>query len=345
MATPTATSTPSVSARPSAPASVVVSQPPTVNGDAESSKDAGAEAAATFASGMAEHIFNNGFCHQQWADIQVVFFSGSLKLHRLILARSPYLAHLMSNSMPGSTIQLSFTDENITEEAAYIAIQHLYHPSTHIVTPENARSVLAAAYLFGGMPELVQHAYSVASESISASNVVDYVHWLDAGSRRPAANGFAFGSVGAPAPAPPSGVWADPATAPYGEWSARLRSDVLTFLIRTLPAQLHASGGEGTLATDARLLAAYAPLPFDLFKHCVEAPELPIPFMQDRFSFAKRAIAQRKKSATTAAARGPPQAQYEETVVLALKSEGDGMAVHITRKPKRGRAALWKVEG
>lgn len=213
------------------------------------------------------------------------------------------------------------------------------------MTPENARSVLASAYLFGGMPELVQHAYSVASESISATNVIDYVHWLDAGSRRPAANGFAFGSVGAPAPAPSSGVWADPATAPYGEWSARLRSDVLTFLIRTLPAQLHASGGEGSLATDARLLAAYVPLPFDLFKHCVEAPELPIPFMQDRFSFAKRAIAQRKKANAAAATRGPPQAQYEETVVLALKSEGDGMAVHITRKPKRGRAALWKVEG
>lgn len=34
----------------------------------------------------------------------------------VILARSPYLAHLIMSLPPGSTMQLAFTDENITEE-------------------------------------------------------------------------------------------------------------------------------------------------------------------------------------------------------------------------------------
>jgi hypothetical protein len=40
------------------------------------------EAKTSFASGLQEYIFNSGFCGQQYADIQVVFFNTSLKLHR-----------------------------------------------------------------------------------------------------------------------------------------------------------------------------------------------------------------------------------------------------------------------
>lgn len=37
----------------------------------------------------------------------------------MILARSPYLAHLIMSLMPGSTLQLAFTDGNITEEVGF----------------------------------------------------------------------------------------------------------------------------------------------------------------------------------------------------------------------------------
>lgn len=199
--------------------------------------------------------------------------------------------------------------------------------------------MLATAYLFGAMPDLEERAYACITESISSTNVADMVQWL--GARIPS-NGFSFGAVQMPASS--SSTWGA-APALYGEWSVRLREDVVDFLLRALPAQLSAGEGTQPLQNDPRLMAAYVPLPYELFKQCIESPDLPIPFMQDRFAFAKRAIAQRKKLAQARAAGNPPSAQMEESVVLALKDDGDGMAVHVTRKPKRSRAALWKVEG
>lgn len=38
--------------------------------------------ATAFAVDLSGYVFNNGFCHQEWADVQVSFFSTSLKLHR-----------------------------------------------------------------------------------------------------------------------------------------------------------------------------------------------------------------------------------------------------------------------
>lgn len=262
-------------------------------------------------------------------------------------------------------------------QAVYIALQHLYSkslstplqipflgnltadPAHAHVNPANARAVLAASYLFGGMPELLEHAYSETSSALSSANVGEYVRWLgprilslspSSGPTAPvngngSGNGFSFGT--ATPIGPGSGAMSRASSYPesdgagdaYGEYSARLRADVLNFLLRTLPEQIRTTA-DGSLATDPRLMAAYVPLPFELFKQCVESPDLPISFMQDRFAFAKRAIAARKKSA--ASQQGPPM---EESVVLALKDDGDGMAVHITRKPKRSRAALWKVEG
>lgn len=178
-------------------------------------------------------------------------------------------------------------------------------PANDLVTASNARAVLATAYLFGS-PALVQRAYAVCSSSLSADNVAQYVNWLD--QRIPnSANGF---------------------SADYGEYSQRLRSDIINFLIRTLPNSV----GSNRQA----LVDAYAALPYELFKSCVESPDLPIEAMQERFQFAKKVVAARKKGA---AASG-----MEESVVLAVKDDGDGMGVHVTRKPKRARQ-LWKVEG
>lgn len=178
-------------------------------------------------------------------------------------------------------------------------------PANDLVTASNARAVLATAYLFGS-PALVQRAYAVCSSSLSADNVVQYVNWLD--QRIPhTANGFA---------------------ADYGEYSSRLRSDIVNFLIRTLPGNV----GPKSQA----LVDVYAALPYELFKSCVESPDFPIEAMQERFAFAKKVVAARKKGATASG--------MEESVVLAVKDDGDGMGVHVTRKPKRARQ-LWKVEG
>lgn len=108
-------------------------------------------------------------------------------------------------------------------------------------------------------------------------------------------------------------------------------TDRQEYLLRVLPDSI---SSEGPLSSNPTLLSIYSQLPYELFKQIIESPLLPITPTQSRFMFAKKAISLRKKGA---AASG-----MEESVVLAIGSEQG--AVHITRKPKRARTALWKVE-
>lgn len=96
------------------------------------------------------------------------------------------------------------------------------------------------------------------------------------------------------------------------------------FLVTSLPNQ----------ADEGQLVSIYSQLPFDLFKTCVESTQLPMESTQKRFAFAKKVIASRKKAAAAA--------QMEEAAVLAM--QGNGMAVVVTRKAKKGRS-FFKVEG
>ncbi|KAK4684725.1 hypothetical protein P7C73_g5441, partial [Tremellales sp. Uapishka_1] len=276
------------------------------NDQAESSQMAGINESP--AQDLKEYIFAVGFHQQQWTDIHLTFFGGAINLHRIILSRSPYLAHLMRDVAPGSVKHLNFTDVNVSEEAVYICLQHLYNPSQHLVNPANSRSVLATSYLFfsGSYDSaLSQYAYTICRDSLSENNVVDYIRWLSA---TDLPEGFE--------------------RADYGEFSGKLQSDTREYLVQTLPS---------SQIPPAQLIQLYARLPFDLFKSSTESPDFPIHSMQERFAFAKKVVAQRKKLSGVA---GP--GQMEESVVLAVG--GEGMEVHITRKQKR-RTALWKVEG
>lgn len=61
-----------------------------------------------FASGLANYVFNTGFCGQQWADVQLLFFNTSVKLHRRECAALGFeghpadLSHPRPFSVPGS---------------------------------------------------------------------------------------------------------------------------------------------------------------------------------------------------------------------------------------------------
>ncbi|WVQ94718.1 hypothetical protein IAU59_001798 [Kwoniella sp. CBS 9459] len=290
---------------------------------------------------LASWTFNVGYLHQEWADVHFTFFNSGLKAHRLIIARSPYLARLMTNVAPGSVIHLAFQDENITEEAVHIALQHLYNPSHHLINVHNARSVLSTSYLFGGMPELTHHAYTVIRSSLETANVSEYIQWLNAGSGTDDAG---FKKINGGVTESWNGGFGSSSEGRYGEWTGRLKQDVLDYLLRALPNQIVSENSP--ITTDPRLFSVYSKLPYELFKALIENPELPIQSMQDRFAFAKRVIAQRKKvaaSTTAATANGNNGPPMEESVVLAFKG-GEGMEVHVTRKPKKSRA-LWKVEG
>lgn len=61
--------------------------------------------------------------------------------------------------------------------------------------------------------------------------------------------------------------------------------------------------------------------------------------MQDRFSFAKKVLAARKKLASSSGS-GPPG--LEETVALGFKDGASG--VEVNRRVKKGRQ-FYKVEG
>ena len=96
------------------------------------------------------------------------------------------------------------------------------------------------------------------------------------------------------------------------------------------------------ITADPLLLSIYSQLPFPLLKKCLESPDLPFNSMKDRFAFAKRVIGHRK-SLNKAAQTPNGMVPMDEAAVLAFAGAGE-MQVHVTRKPKRGKTQLWKVE-
>nr|XP_019004712.1 uncharacterized protein I203_02835 [Kwoniella mangroviensis CBS 8507]OCF68173.1 hypothetical protein I203_02835 [Kwoniella mangroviensis CBS 8507] len=278
-------------------------------------------------------IFNVGYLHQDWADVHLTFFQSGLKAHRIVLARSPYLAHLMRNVAPGSTIHLNFADENINQESVHIALQHLYNPSHNLINPTNARSILATSHLFGGVPELVHHSYELIKSSISPQNIIDLIQWVSqSGDIRSSssANGYAKSGSGNISS---DDNWLE-GESRCGEWTNRLKDDIVNYLLHQLPSSYPPS----SMTTQPEITSIFSQLPYELFKLILENKQFPFGSMQERFSYTKKIISSRKKYLPS----GP--GGMEESVVLAFKGSDQGMEIHISRKPKKSRH-LWKVEG
>ncbi|EJD52895.1 hypothetical protein AURDEDRAFT_180507 [Auricularia subglabra TFB-10046 SS5] len=279
---------------------------------------------------IVNHLYQAGFRSGNYSDITLQVPWRQYALHQLIISRSPYLAHVMSTSPSSKTIVIPLEQEpHISAESFDIALSYLYSPaSLEAVHPHNARAVLAAACLLGGMDELSNYAYRLCLQSISVDTIMDWLDFLDSLPAADAQNG------------------PDPQTV-FGPYAKQLREDVLNFLTVSLPLSLNAfTPGElspvspsANAAADSSgqetLLHVYCRLPFDLFKRALESPQFPVYGNHGRFKFAKRAIELRKQ-------RGFTKDNEEETVVLAFGAgDGGGHAVHITRKLKK--KPLWKV--
>lgn len=229
--------------------------------------------------------------------------------------------------------------------------------SLNSLRPENARAVLAAGCLLGGMEDLCGYAYELCRQSISIENIGEWLEFVEA---------IPAPSDGSSTPIEPHQIQAQPSrTAVFGPYAQRLRDDVFHFLVVRLPSILNVNGlstpatpqADASTPADAgrdTLLQIYARVPFDLFKAAVEAPTFQIGMShrtllsklhchsssitgsdQTRFKFAKDAIELRKKGI----ARG---LGAEETVVLAFGGTNfGGSAVHVTRKLRK--RPLWKV--
>ena len=177
-------------------------------------------------------------------------------------------------------------------QAFAIALGYLYaSTSINLVTPTNARSVLATACLLGGMEDLCTHAYELCKTTMTLENIQNWLEFLSTipfpsapSSPRSASplqtpiengvhqtqalqNGYSQWSgfpQQPPSPPPPSAI--------FGPYAERLRSEVFHFLVATLPDQLTATGSNPSEV----LVNVYSHLPFDYFKAAVESPDFPI---------------------------------------------------------------------
>ncbi|QRW27307.1 hypothetical protein RhiXN_01902 [Rhizoctonia solani] len=285
---------------------------------------------------ISAHIYHTGFQLGQYADVSLHVHNRQYRLHALILSRSPYLAHMLATSQ-NNVIYVPLEGEpHITEEASRqdsrclgaiaVALGYLYSPyQVGLVNPSNARSVVAAACLLGGMPELADLAFECCRASISASTIVDWVKFVE--------------SIPLPpTPAPTSDAtptnYPQGQTSVFGPYLTQFRDLVYGYLIVTLPNVLHAFAAPEEGNGWDELLGIYTQLPFDTLKQAIESPAFPAGTDQVRFRFAKAVVAQRKQANPSG---------VEETVVLAFGGSQSGSAVHITRKSKKKQ--LWKVGG
>ncbi|KAJ3757174.1 hypothetical protein F5880DRAFT_1480275, partial [Lentinula raphanica] len=278
-----------------------------------------------------DYLYNYGFQRGEYADTVLHVHQNIYRLHAIILSRSPFLVQLLSTSPQGQvgvlrTIYVPVEREpEVTQEGFAIALGYLYSSfSLRLIQPENARAVLAAGCMLGGMDELCEYAYSICKSSISVDTIGPWLEFVDA---------IPPPSSGAETPGPELS-----SIRIFGPYVQKLRDDVFHFLVVTLPniLELHATS-ETTPTTPGNgreiLLQVFSRVPFDMFKAAIESPNFQIGSDQARFKFAKEAIEARKHGI----ARG-----LEETVVLAFGGGNFGTsAVHVTRKMRK--RPLWKV--
>ncbi|KAF9069824.1 hypothetical protein BDP27DRAFT_660113 [Rhodocollybia butyracea] len=256
-----------------------------------------------------KYLYDSGFQRGEFADTV------------LLLSTSP-----VQVGVPRTIYVPVEREPEVSQEGFAIALGYLYSSvSLKLIRPENARAVLAAGLMLGGMPELCELAYENCKGSISIETIDVWLQFVDA------------------IPSPTSGTDTPEVSHVriFGPYAQRLCEDVFHFLVVTLPEILEIntppSDGTPTTSENGRemLLQVFSRVPFEMFKAAIESPSFQIGSDQARFKFAKEAVETRKLGI----ARGPG---CEETVVLAFGGGNFGTsAVHVTRKMRK--RPLWKV--
>ncbi|KAG8753585.1 hypothetical protein FRC14_005896 [Serendipita sp. 396] len=307
----------------------------TENGDRAPEVDRQLAEERTHADNTVSHIYESGFKHGNFSDINVQIGTTVYRLHALILSKSPFLVHLMSISPFKGMIYMPIDQyPDVTLEAMAMTLGYLYsYQASRSLSQANARAVLASACLLGGLDDLCERAYATCKDSIRVDTIEEWLAWIDA-HPSPLAHSPSASAVSTPRSPSPQSSQEGPGPSIYGPYAQLLRNDVLDFLVVSLPTTLltenESNKSEATAEATEALLRIFSRVSFDIFKSAMESPNFVIGSDHDRFRFAKAAIARRKQFAGRGA---------EESVVLAV-GEGKGN-VHITRKLRR--KALWKV--
>ncbi|KIJ06218.1 hypothetical protein PAXINDRAFT_140765, partial [Paxillus involutus ATCC 200175] len=221
---------------------------------------------------IVHHLYHAGFQTGNYADTILHVHQNSYRLHAIILSRSPLLAHLMSTSPQTGGQRVIFLqldhEPEVTQEAFAIALGYLYSSvSISLIRPENARGVLAAGCLLGGMEDLCGYAYETCRRSISVETITEWLGFVDS---IPSSSDELIG---------PQQLL----TSVFAQYAARLREDVFHFLVVTLPntLQVHSAAvsesgtSQGHTSRDT-LLQIFSRVPFDMFKAAVESPTFQI---------------------------------------------------------------------
>jgi hypothetical protein len=142
----------------------------------------------------------------------------------------------------------------------FSALGYLYSSvSLSLIRPSNARGVLAAGCLLGGMDDLCSYAYDACRQSISVETINEWLEFVDTIPSSP------DGSL-TPELSP---------TSVFGHYAQRLRDEVFQFLVVTLPNVLEVNSTESDLSKGHTgrdtLLHIFSLVPFDMFKSAVES--------------------------------------------------------------------------
>jgi hypothetical protein len=143
----------------------------------------------------------------------------------------------------------------------HTALGYLYSSvSLGLIHPDNARGVLAAGCLLGGMNDLCEYAYEVCRRSITVDTINAWVDFIE--TIPPRLDG-----------APTSDM---PRTSVFGPYAQKLGENVFRYLV-ALPSALavhQPPPAESSPPHDGRevLLQIYSHVPFEMFKAAVESP-------------------------------------------------------------------------
>ena len=132
----------------------------------------GMDKPTTLHNPIEDHLYQRGYLAGVCSDISINAFGKAYALHRIILDRSPFFSSLFAGPWKDADIpslDLDFSDPNITQPALEIALQRLYG---HIVHPEDDQiaSLLATgAYL--DLQDLVEECLATLLRTLNPKNV------------------------------------------------------------------------------------------------------------------------------------------------------------------------------
>lgn len=268
---------------------------------------AAAAAAAPPKAALAEHVYQAGFLHGQFADVTLsVARFQEFKLHALIVSTSPTLRHLLHASHgPPYRLLLQSSDPRLTQHGLSIALASLYGQDPVSDRHDaDSSALLAAAYLLG-LHELTHRTYAQMVERVTALTLPRLLH-------------FCIGD-GAPDTLDVDYV------GPYPGFTDALLRHLAGFISTTL-----------LLEHEQMFHEVLVHLPYPILKHILESPDLQTKGDMARHQLARSIINEREKL------RKQKGGALEEVVVLAFGGGGRGSVEIIQRPAGRGKK-LWKA--